>query len=687
MRSFGVSSVGRLGIVLVILTACFAFGFRETPAQSQARCFRGVVKDSQDSVIAGAKVVLLNPSGKVLVTEFSDAEGSFSLPCHGKGVYKIQIFQTGMSPIEKKVEFGHESLKIADIILSSATLYEYVNVEITAEFVAVESETATKTPTALRDIPQSVDIVNRQLLDSRASLSLKSALENVTAVSAAQGEGRRDEFFIRGFSAMGDQFVDGVRDDAQYYRDLSNVEQIEVVKGPGAALFGRGSSGGIINRTTKRPNLYGAFGNIEGNFGGYGQKRGMLDLGRPLIDERLAIRFVGAYESGGSFRHFYEGKRFNIAPSIDWKITPRSDLVVQLEYLDDQRLPDRGIPSFRGRAFDIPKDTYFGYPKFDDVKNRVLSNSVRFERVLSKGWTLRNVFRRIGTATDYFNTYPNGVCLMQASGACATTFDSQISPDDERLRVIRGQYNGIARQTNYFNQTESLGFLKTWAIRHKLLFGTEFGHQTRANIVFRNSIADPVTFFNPILTPPVNNGVASSNNRFTGKTFGVYFQDQLDIAPKLKALVGFRFDSYVQELDNYLTDSAQLKRNDEQVSPRAGVVFQPNEFVSLYSSVSRSFQPSGENLSLATNNTELEPEFTTNYEGGIKANVPFWRLQGALAVFRLKRTNVKTTDPTDPSQLLSVGDKRTDGLEITASGSPMRAIDFIFGVFSSGRTD
>ncbi len=667
------------GVFVICLAVVLVGGVYELRGQSQEHCFRGIVRDSQGSVIVGAKVTLKESSGRVLMTEYSDADGTFTLPCFKKGSYSIQIIQDGMATVEKRLRFDREVPEVTGIVLSAAALFESVNVEITAEYAALESQTATRTPTVLRDIPLSVEVVNRQLLDSRAVLTLKSALENVTAVSAAQGEGRRDQFFIRGFSAIGDQFVDGVRDDAQYYRDLSNVEQIEVIKGPGAALFGRGSSGGIINRTTKRPDLSAAFGNIEGNFGSYGHKRGMLDFGRPIVADRLALRFVGAYEDGGSFRHYFSGKRYNIAPSLEWKPTENSNIIAQFEYLDDERVPDRGIPSFRGSTLDIPIGTYFGYPESDHIRNRVLSNAIKLEHVFSNGWALRNVFRRIGSGTNYYNTYPNGICLLRPDETCSVTIDSEITSDDERLRVIRGQYNGSARQTNYFNQSELFGFVKTKQFEHKLLIGFEVGRQTKASVTFRNSVSAPATFRNPILTEPFNNGIATNDNGFSGDSFGIYFQDQLNLGSKLKALVGFRVDSFAQELNNFLADSGTLKRTDLQLSPRAGLVFQPNEFVSIYSSVSRSFQPSGENLSLATNNVELEPEFTTNYEGGMKLNAPIWRLRGTLSFFRLSRTNIKTVDPTDPSRLLSVGEQRTDGLEFTASGSPLQRIDFIFG--------
>ena len=332
-------------------------------SQNPEKCFQGSVKDLNDDSVIGASVVLKDSKGKIIERTQTDAAGEFTLGCFDRGEYVLEITNAGMSPVEKKIDFTGENLRVSDVVLETEGVSETVTVEIEPAFITSTTQSVTKTATPLRDIPQSVEIVNRELIDSQAVRSMQDALYNVTAVSVAQGEGRRDQFFIRGFSAIGDQYVDGIRDDALYYRDLANIEQIEVVKGPSAALFGRGSSGGIINRVTKKPDLYQRLGTFEGIFGSYGLKRGNFDFGQPIINEKLAFRFVGAVEQTGSFRHFFEEKRYNIAPSLAWKPTEKTDVVFQFEYLNDRRTPDRGIPSFRGRPVNVPPGTYYGFPE------------------------------------------------------------------------------------------------------------------------------------------------------------------------------------------------------------------------------------------------------------------------------------------------------------------------------------
>lgn len=649
-------------------------------SQSGDKCFRGTVKDNSGGVIAGADISLKDSSGKRIDKTITNDAGEFSLSCFKEGEYVLQISKNGMEQAVKNVSLREKNLEITDFVLKTQGISETVTVKIEPEFVTSVTETATKTATALRDIPQSVEIVNRNLLDSQAVRSMQDALYNVTAVSSAPGEGRRDQFYIRGFSAIGDQFVDGVRDDALYYRDLANVEQIEVVKGPSAALFGRGSSGGIINRVTKKPNLYEMLGTFEGIFGSYGLKRGNFDFGSPIIKEKLAFRFVGAVEETGSFRHYFRENRYNIAPSLSWKPTLKTDVVFQFEYLDDTRVPDRGIPSFRGRAaVNVPIGTYYGYPEKDEITNKVNSEALKIEHQLAKLWTIRNNFRRIGYDTNYYNTYSNGICLLLANNSCTTSIPDNILQTDDRLRVVRGQYAGVFKQINYFNQTEVVGIVETAGIQHTLLGGIEFGFQNKETRRDDNTTPVPVRLINPDLSDRLAAGSLRELVEFTGKTVGVYFQDQISFNKNWKALIGARFDNFKQELDDLLPANKDLARMDKQWSPRFGLVYQPNEMLSFYGSYSRSFQPSGENLSLAANNEELGPETSKNYEAGVKATFQPIRLNATLAIFRLNRDNIKTNDPLNPGQLILVGEQRTDGLELSFSGSPFRKFDFVAG--------
>ena len=672
------SSADKLRKVFLYLSFIVIFTF-PVFSQTSDSCFRGSVRDAQGGVIIEAEITLTNEKKQIVQKTRTDDLGEFSLNCFDEGEYNLRISKTGMADVSKIISLKNKNLAISDIVLETRQVEETVTVKIEPEFVSSVTEAVTKTATPLRDIPQSVEIVNRSLIDSQAVRSMQDALYNVTAVSVAQGEGRRDQFYIRGFTAIGDQFVDGVRDDALYYRDLANIEQIEVVKGPSAALFGRGSSGGIINRVTKKPNLYQRLGTFEGIFGSYGLKRGNFDFGSPIVNEKLAFRFVGAYEETGSFRHFFKENRYNIAPSLAWKPTEKTDVVFQFEYLNDVRVPDRGIPSFRGRAVSVPIGSYYGFPEEDEITNKVNSQALKIEHQLNNFWTIRNNFRRTGYDTNYYNTYSNGICLLLANNSCSSSIPNNISVTDSRLRVVRGQYSGYFKQKNYFNQTEVVGIVETAGIQHTLLGGIEFGFQNKKTLRTNNTSPLQVSLFNPDLSSRVADGLLRDLDDFTGKTVGIYFQDQITFNKKLKALIGARFDNFNQKLNDLLPANDDLSRVDKQWSPRFGLVYQPNEMFSFYGSFSRSFQPSGENFSLAANNEELGPETTKNYEAGIKATFQPIRLNATLAVFHLNRNNIKTNDPLNVGRLILVGEQRTNGLELTFSGAPFKKLDFVAG--------
>ncbi|MDQ4122919.1 MAG: TonB-dependent siderophore receptor [Acidobacteriota bacterium] len=643
----------------------------------------GTVKDRNGAVVGRAEARLLNAAKKIVAETKTNELGEFRFEVPS-GVYSLIVRKDGMNEAARDLNIGES--QTLEIFLEPKTPEASVTVTSNSEFAEIESQTVTKTATPLRDLPQSVEVIGQKLLESQNARSMQDALYNVTAVTVAQGEGRRDQFFIRGFTALGDQFIDGVRDDAPYYRDLANVERLEVVKGPAAVLFGRGSSGGLINRVTKQPSFSNKVGGAEFSFGSYGLKRGSVDYGQPIFGDKLAFRLVGAYEKSGSFRHFYFLDRYNIAPSLAWRPLENTDVTVQFEYLNDQRLPDRGIPSFRGQALVVPIATYYGAPEFDELRHRVTSQAVRFEHRFSDFWLVRNVFRHTGYASDFYNTVPSGVCLFNsATGTCSSNVPASVDISDSRLRVSRTHYTSSSKQNNYFNQTETVGIVRAFSWQHTFLAGVELGTQDKNTIRFdyetapqflRNSY---VTLFNPILTPLVTRAAPSNYNDFAGRVFGVYFQDQINFSRQWKALVGARYDRFVQKLDDLRPNSIDLKRTDKQWSPRAGLVYQPQDWLSLYASWTRSFQPSGENLSLAANNAELEPETTQNYETGIKAAIPKTRLNATLAVFRLDRNNIKTTDPQNPTRLLLVGQQRTDGIEATLFGSPIEKLEIYAG--------
>lgn len=634
---------------LLPLLAVVPPSLAQTPAN--VAVVTGRVLDVSGGALAGARVHLKDRTNGL--TAQTDHAGVFQLTQVPPGAYTLRIERPGFEAQEARVTIGATAVALPDTLLNAEAVRTSVTVSENAGFEVDVAATATKTPTPLRDVPQAIEVINQTLIRSQAALSMQDVLRNVSGVSLHLGEGRRDQVLIRGFSALYDGFIDGVRDDAPYYRDLSNVERVEVLKGPASVLFGRGSSGGIVNRITKQPNQERPILDLSVVAGSYGTKRLTADLGQAFLDGRLAYRVNGAYEESGSHRGFYALDRYNIAPSLLWKPTDRTRVVAQFEHLSDSRLPDRGIPSLNGRPADVPIGTYYGAPS-DFMDNRVLAGALTVEHQLADAWTVRNVFRRTRYANNYSTTYP--LVTRTVNGT---------------LLATRAQYETDAVQQNLFNQTEAVGSGRFLGLRHTLLVGVEAGRQRLDNVRLTGTAAD-VALFNPVLTDP-NRGLSPTNNNlFRGNVFGVYVQDQITLGRGWKALLGVRRDRFTQFLDDRSARNVDLRRTDGVWSPRAGLVYQPAGWVSLYGSVSKSFQPSGEGLSLAANNADLQPETTRNLEVGAKLDVVRGRLSANVALFRLDRNNIKTTDPLDPNRLVLVGAQRTDGLEISLNGTLRR---------------
>ena len=287
----------------------------------------------------------------------------------------------------------------------------------TERYAAEEASTATRLPLRLQETPQQIDVLTPELLRSRGVESMKQAIEMVPAAGLQLGEGRRDNFFLRGFNAVGDMYLDGVRDDAQYYRDLSNTERIEVLEGPAAVLYGRGSSGGLINRVTKKPQMEGTLGQLSYTAGSYGEQRGTADLDTlvPGTHRTLGFRLTGAAEHEGSHRHLYWMDRYTFAPTLLWNPDANTDIRIAGERLRDDRLPDRGIPYLpsTGLPAPVPVGNFYGYvgsgPGSNFIHSAVTNGSLEATHRFADGWSVHATGRAAGYATNFANMYATAI--------------------------------------------------------------------------------------------------------------------------------------------------------------------------------------------------------------------------------------------------------------------------------------
>jgi catecholate siderophore receptor len=538
-------------------------------------------------------------------------------------------------------------------------------------YAGTRTTSATKTDTPLRDTPQSVTVVTRDVIEDQAMHGMADVVRYVPGVSMGQGEGHRDAPTIRGNSSTADFFVDGVRDDAQYFRDLYNVERVEALKGSNAMIFGRGGGGGVLNRVSKEaqwaPSR--AF-SVEG--GSFEQRRVTGDLGQGF-GEGFAARLNGVYENSGGFRDRADLERYGINPTIALSLGSRTMVRAGYEYFSDERRVDRGIPSFQGRPSSADITTFFGNPDLSRSEMEVHSASALLEHTAG-ALTIRNRTRFAEYDKFYQNSYPGAV-------------------NAEGTQVTLSAYNNATDRRNLFNQTDLVLGASTGGVRHTLLLGAEVGRQETENLRETGYYNDATTsvsapFDAPTIATPITfrQSATDADNRAKATVAGVYFQDQLELASWLQAVVGLRYDRFEVDFHNNRNDQ-DLSRTDDLLSPRAGLVLKPLAAASLYGTYSVSYLPSsGDQFSSLTATTEtLEPEEFTNYEVGAKWDVrPTLALTAA--VYRLDRTNTSAPDPLDATKTVQTGSQRTTGVELGVSGNVTDAWQ-VYGGFASQKAE
>lgn len=523
--------------------------------------------------------------------------------------------------------------------------------EATPTYNPSVARSATKIEAPLRDIPQTVNVVPQSVLRDQGARSMQDVMKAIPGVGLSHGDGQRDQVTIRSFSAISDQFIDGLRDDALYFRDLSNIEQVEVVKGPASVLYGRGSSGGLINRITKKPGI--DRNEVTLQVGSWNQRRGEFDLAHTFNDKNLAIRVTGAVERADGYRDQQFLEREALAPSVAIKLGDDTRLLIQGEYLSDRRVTDFGIPAYRGRPVDVAPGTYFGAANAREVdysQADVSAFGFTLDHRFNSEWSFRNAFRAYDYSLDRNNTLVGSV--------------------NEAARTASLNRSNVRRQEDgYFNQTELTQKVTLAGMQHQLLYGIEIGKQNKDQVFRTQNNVATVSLFNPVLPvlPLRVTAAPSTDNRGIMTVTSGYVQDLATLSEHWKALVGMRYDRFEQETRERRPGQRDVERTDSAWSPRAGLVFQPNLSQSYYVSYSKSFQPSAEGFALAANNAQIAPEETTNHEVGAKFDFLDGMASATASLFRVERTNIKTTNPAT-NTLVPLGVQRTQGAELSFTG-------------------
>jgi len=472
--------------------------------------------------------------------------------------------------------------------------------------------TALKTPVPVLDVPQTVSIVTDEDIRKQGFRSIGGIVRYTPGVNTSQGEGHRDSVVFRGVRSTADFYQDGVRDDVQYYRSLYNVEQVEVLRGPNALLFGRGGTGGMINRVTKKAVIGETFTAHDIGIDSFGASDLGLDTNVQL-DNNSALRINLHSDDLANHRDHYDGSRLGINPTMKIALNANTTLDLSYEYADHERFIDRGIPTINGRPDESLADIVFG----DSNSNiQTLEASIMRAQLTQKMLETKKLNFSM-TLSSFKKMYQN----LYASGYDGTlvTMDGYRDPTERDNFIVSG---------NLVNE------ISTGNMTHTLLMGVEFIDTENKNLrydAFWSSTSDDNEVFN--ITRPMDFSVNSAGLG-TGVDFATalnsqtesditvssfYIQDQIDVSDNLKVLLGGRIDDFgitVRDIKNGSSES----RNDNTFSPRAGVVYKPQENVSYYVSYSESFLPrSGEQFkSLSASSARLDPDVFESIEFGVK---------------------------------------------------------------------
>jgi catecholate siderophore receptor len=555
---------------------------------------------------------------------------------------------------------------------------------------ANSTSVATKSNTPLVNIPQSLSVITKDFIRDQSFQGLTDVTRYVPGVAIHQGEGNRDELVIRGVDSSANFFVNGFRDDVQYFRDLYNAQSVEILKGPSALTFGRGAGGGLLNRTLKEADGTKVY-DASVQTGSWGDRRFTLDAGQ-AVNENVAVRLNAFYEGSDTFRDYGHLERYGINPTVTLKPDDNTKIKLSYEYFHDDRTADRGNPSqalsavapsstrFNPAVPFAPNGnfaTFFGSPNYNVATATVQTTMAVVEHDFENGLTVKNGSIYADYKKFYQNVYPGNGPL---SGA--------VNPADTAVNLAA--YQHWTNRDNAFNQTDFIYKTNTGPVLHTVAFGTEFGQQTGIDLrntgIFPNGtptgintiVVNPFapTYFGPVTfvhhSTTVNNGdgvtSADSNSKYRLNIQSGYVRDTIEVTRWLQLIGGARYDRFDMSALDQNTNILR-GRVDEKISPQAAIIVKPVDNLSIYGAYSISYLPaSGDQFSsLNTGTLILDPQKFENKEVGLKWNINP-KLLFSTAVYNLNRTNQPIADGNNPGFFIPSGSTLTRGFEASLAG-------------------
>ena len=555
-------------------------------------------------------------------------------------------------------------------------------VEVKGKVLYVDQVNSLKPPVPILDVPQSVSVITDEEIKDQGFREIGDIIRYMPGVNTSQGEGHRDAVVFRGVRSTADFYQDGVRDDVQYYRSLYNVEQLEILRGPNALLFGRGGTGGLINRVSKKAEIGEAFGSIDFGADSFGAADLAVDANFATSDS-TAVRLNLHTDSLANHRDFYEGERYGINPTVKIQVDDATTIDLSYEYADHERFIDRGIPTANNKPVESLKDVVFGV---EGLNLQTLEASI-LRGSLAHDYSDTGKFNMSITSSDFKKMYKNLYAAGYDADANTVKLDGYLDPTERQNLIVS------ANVVNEFSNGSTSG---------TLLVGLEFvdtdNKNYRYNTFFNNragkDAGEPTDqqIFN--ITRPLNiaktsTGLdstvdyttdlkSSSESDLTVTSF--YLQGDIDFSDSWKMIIGGRLDNF----DITVTDvkkSQDQSRKDDMFSPRLGVIYKPADNMSLYVSYSESFLPrSGEQYKkLDASGAALDPDVYKNTEFGYKYDIND-ALTFTAAIFDSESTRAEKDNET--GEMNEIRGLEVEGYEVELSGDIDDQNNLTFGYTS-----
>ena len=627
----------------------------------------GQVVDQATGVLQDAAVILLNGSASVRLQQTKTGQdGTFVFQNVAPGDYLVEVERTGFTQAERKVTLT-ATQPLTPLMIQMAVAGPGQQVTVTAEvnsFHTDESSTATKMNIPLNEIPQGVGVANQAIIQSQQDIYFADAAENISGVNRdvllAGDVG--NALTIRGLplGIFSNYYRDGFAFDGMVPSDSTDVDRVEVLKGPASVLYGRATSSGILNLITKEP-LPATHVTFTFQADRFGTVRPTFDITGPIGgSDKLFYRLNAELADTSSFRNYFHDRRYFLAPALTWKPEKATTIRFLIEYLHGRTTTDYGIPALGDRPAPVPISSYYGEPwQHSALQNE--TGSVDVSHNLTSRWVVRSRFRATLTDWNYLDT---SLGYLLPDSQTFTRYDENTAYP---LRL-------------YDWQTDLTGIFKTGSIEHNFLVGFEYGFES---VVQRGVFSDapPINLYSPIyFSQTMPSAAALAANFFNPNdpdyfplsgttrlmTHGGYLQDQISLLPRLKVLAGVRFEGFTQKYDE-LDYQTHNRQSNVSTLPRIGVTYQLLQPLSLYASWSRSFSPTLA-AQFGPNGQPFVPEKGTQYEVGARTSELHGRLTSSVALYRIRSSNLLITNPGNPLASIQLGEVESKGIELDTSG-------------------